>query len=124
MMMKIIKIWLPFPPSVNNLFPTNRRTGQRYPSRAYTAWKKQAWAYIKTGRSGQAHGRVDLNIERTAKDRRPRDADNYLKPLIDALVQNGVLIDDNSRHVRQVTAQWLEPNKTTAGATITITQAH
>ena len=42
------------------------------------------------------------------------------KPLVDALVQNGVLPDDNSRHVRSVKASWCEHDKDESGALVII----
>ena len=38
--MSEVRIALPFPPTVNNLFPTNRKTGKRYPSPEYKRFQK------------------------------------------------------------------------------------
>lgn len=118
--MEKISIWLPFPPSVNNLFPTNRRTGRRYPSKEYKAWQVHAGALINKARMKLIAEPVEIEIELTAKDGRPRDADNYAKPLLDILVKCGVLRDDSSKYVRRVSPAWCEHDKDEAGALVII----
>lgn len=122
-MSELARVTLPFPPSVNTLFPANRKTGRRFVSRAYKSWKLEAWALIKQARIPRIADRVDIEIQLTAKDRRARDADNYVKAVVDSLVEGGVIPDDNSRHVRSVRPVWREHNKAEAGALVVITRS-
>lgn len=119
--MSTVTIRLPFPPSVNTLFPTNRRTGRRYASRKYEAWQREAGWLMRLSRAKPSGSPVAIAIELTPADRRRRDADNYAKPIIDQLVKCGLLADDNSKHVRSVSLSWCEPSKVDAGALVTIT---
>lgn len=121
-----IRLDLPFPPSVNNLF-SQSRTGRRFPSKQYVAWRGvAAWEILR-----QAPHRVTkaltfpvhVHIALTPVDKRSRDCDNFLKPLLDSLVRAGVLPDDSGRYVSGVTTTWLPPDKAASRATITITNA-
>lgn len=120
-MTSTVSIRLPMPPSVNGLFPTNRRTGKRYASRQYQRWQHDAAWLIALRRLKPLSSPVDIEIALTPADGRRRDADNYGKPIIDQLVKAGLLKDDNSKHVRRVSLSWREPSKTEAGALVTIT---
>lgn len=110
---------LPFPPSVNNLF-TGR--GRRYPSASYKAWRHAAGISLKVQKAKAVRGRVDVRIELRAPDRRHRDADNYLKGIIDLMAEHGLIDGDTSRHVRSVSARWSDATDL-PGARVTIEPA-
>jgi len=118
--------WLPFPPSTNNLFSQGVVNGKvrRFPSRKYKAWRLEAVTRIRSawrGREAYAEP-VIVKLELTPRDARPRDADNYAKPVLDALVWAQVLQDDNNRYVKAVIPFWEHP-ASTSGVIVTIRHA-
>lgn len=118
-------VWLPFPPSVNNLFSQGvvKRKIRRFPSKQYKAWRKQAEMLIMAARFKPFTVPVVIRLALTPKDSRPRDADNYNKPVIDALVNMRVLPGDDSQHVKAVSAYWLNTNPKDAGVMVFIRPA-
>jgi hypothetical protein len=65
---------------------------------------------------------VVVKLELVPPDNRGRDADNYAKPVLDALVEARVLIDDSNRHVKAVVPYW-ENAAEQAGVIVTIRPA-
>jgi crossover junction endodeoxyribonuclease RusA len=118
-------LWLPFPPSVNNLFSQGivKRKIRRFPSKQYKAWRKQAELLISTSKLKAYTVPVVIRLALTPKDSRPRDADNYNKPIIDALVNMRVLQGDDSQHVKAVTAFWNNPDTKAHGVMVHIRPA-
>lgn len=114
----MITLWLPFPPSANSLFAGKTR---RYVSPRYKKWRAAAGWELQSQRIRSAIGPVVIDIALTAPDKRARDADNGNKAILDLLVRHGVLSDDSSVQVRQVTARWTVADR--PGATITILPA-
>jgi Holliday junction resolvase RusA-like endonuclease len=106
------RVWLPFPPSVNNLFSQGIVKGKvrRFPSKGYKAWRYEAVIRIKQAKLPRFERTVVVKLELTPKDCRARDADNYAKPVLDALVEARVLPDDNNRFVRAVIPYWQNPS--------------
>ena len=112
---KTTRIFLPFPPSVNGLFNGKAR---RFKSDTYKTWLKAAkvefdaqmeFDKIMAGFSyeGSNHkGEVGLTFLLKAPDKRHRDLDNLLKASIDFLVNQGVIVGDDSRFVRSIYAEW------------------
>ena len=115
------RIWLPFPPSTNGLFSQRLIRGRviRIPATRYTKWKKEAKRHLVGFK--QIAGIVRLKLELTPPNKLARDADNYNKAVIDALVQNGILEDDSSAFVRSVMAEWNEPCAKTQGVVVRVT---
>src|SRR5262245_32464032 len=120
------RCWLPFPPSTNNLFTQGVVRGKvrRFPSRRYKAWREEATVRIRAAwRTHPPYAvPVVVKLELTPRDSRPRDADNYAKPILDALVASHVLTDDSNRHVKAVIPYWENPSDT-AGVIVTIRPA-
>ena len=102
------ELWLPFPVSVNNLFAAGSLRGRnrRFPSPRYRQWRNTAEALIMASRVRPVKGPVAVSLHLTAPDKRPRDADNYNKSVLDSLVRMRVIDGDDSRTVRRVTAGW------------------
>jgi Holliday junction resolvase RusA-like endonuclease len=111
-------IELPFPCSVNNLFVNNPRTRGRFPSKAYKAWKAEAGKIISALRITKplpAPYLMTLLLQRP--DKRPRDAENYIKAISDILVSTGVVEDDSQALL--VTVGWLPETGKLAKVTLT-----
>lgn len=113
----LVTYWLPWPPSVNNLF-INRGRG-RAPSERYTAWKADAaFALMKQGKRSLS-GPVVFRVKVTPPDNRRRDLDNLLKAPLDLCVQHGVIQDDSL--IRRIEIEW--GNEKDAGAVVEISEA-
>jgi len=105
------RFFLPYPPSVNQLFAGKSR---RHKSEQYKNWLKLAAIQLKQESEHiQLHkGQVSLYFAFRAPDNCRRDIDNLLKATIDFLVDNKIIIADDQRFVRKITAEWLgEGNK-------------
>jgi len=117
-----VTFWLPFPPSTNGLFAHGLVRGKvrRFPTKQYKAWRKQAGIIIRSQRLKQLREPVVIKLALTPRDSRRRDADNYAKPCLDALVEAGLLIDDSNQYVRAVIPHWCEPDARHAGVQVSI----
>lgn len=115
-------LWLPFPPSVNNLFPSAIVKGRirRFPSKAYRLWRKEAEVRVMAARIKRFELPVVVSLELTPRDSRGRDADNYCKAIMDTLVKMRVLHDDSNRWVKAITPFWMEPNFKEPGVVVRI----
>lgn len=114
------EIELPKPISTNRLFKNKARGRCR--TEAYNTWRWQAAAMIQDQKpiaKQNAPVRVFFTIGEKGL-RKDSDGDNLLKCLLDALVDNGILPDDNRQHVRGVGMEWVEGKE---GATAHITPA-
>lgn len=85
---------LPWPPSLNNLYPTCN--GRRVLSREGKAFHLRAVAAIRVqrGNAEPLRGRVAVSITLHAPDRRRYDISNRVKAIEDVLTQAGVWADD------------------------------
>jgi Holliday junction resolvase RusA-like endonuclease len=98
-------LFLPWPPTVNNLFVNNPRTRGRFPSKAYKAWQEDAGkALLKQAPLPEFKGPVSITFTLGRPDKRRRDAFNYIKAPEDLLVKHGILEDDSL--VEKGTVQW------------------
>lgn len=119
------KIWLPYPPSLNNLFahgPVQARNGKtvvrRFVSKPYRKWRKEAETLIKLARLKPVVGpEAEVVISIKPPDRRKRDRDNYRKAILDALTRCGVWPDDDI--VDSAPVEWDHERKA-VGAIVTI----
>jgi crossover junction endodeoxyribonuclease RusA len=121
-------VWLPFPLSSNNLFahrivPGGKGRGAfalRYPTAGYRRWRREAEVRIIAAKIPRMREPVVIKLELTPPNARRRDADNFTKGVVDALVAARVLPDDNSTWVKSVIPYWRDPHKPTAGVVVTI----
>lgn len=89
----MIRIELPFPPSVNKAYANGGNRKGRHKTAAYTAWEQLAAVSVKDShRRGFEHYRLSICLKRP--DRRRRDIGNYEKCVSDLLVAHGVVKDD------------------------------
>lgn len=116
-------VTLPFPPSLNNAFSQTKQ-GRRFPAPKYKKWAIDAITLIRVAKIRPAVGQVSIKITLHPPDNRGRDADNYQKPILDALVKAGVLTDDSRPYVRGVHSVWadLAPSRHAACAVVEIQQ--
>lgn len=83
---------LPYPPSMNTYW---RRNGHRYfIAPAGIAFRTEVEAYCMAAGLRPIAGNVALSVSLVPGDRRRRDIDNVLKPLLDALTHGGAWHDD------------------------------
>ena len=93
-----MKLTLSYPPSANHYW---RRNGHRYfIAPAGVSFRAQVREVVAAWQSTRASwatitGPVELLVTLVPGDRRRRDIDNVLKPLLDALTQAGVWADDS-----------------------------
>jgi len=118
-------VWLSFPPSVNNLFSQGIVRGKvrRFPSKSYKRWQAETATRLMAARLKTVTVPVVVQLQLTPRDRRPRDVDNYVKPVLDCLVKAGVLPGDDGRWVRSVQPYWMEPDAKTSGVMVMIEAA-
>lgn len=97
-------IHLPIPPSLNNMFPSVRN--RRITSKEYRLWKDAAddalWTCMNRRRFP---GKVAVEI-RLGKTKGLSDASNRIKAVEDWLVRHQIIVNDDYRYVRTVSASW------------------
>lgn len=54
-------------------------------------------------------GPLEVEFSIAPPDRRARDADNLLKPVLDALTNAGVWVDDSNRVIARTSVEWCDP---------------
>lgn len=106
-MVKCVELWLPAPPSVNNMYRSGR--GRVYRSTGYKRWQQEAdLAFLLAGGCRKWLGYpVSVEIDLfPGPHYRERDLDNICKPLLDFLVYREVLQDDSTKCIRRLTLQF------------------
>ena len=93
---RVFSFDLPFPPSVNGLFPGDGK--RRWASKAYKAWRIAAAPSVP---AAKIVGKYVLWIQLDRPDRRARDCANYEKAVSDLLVTQG-LVEDDSKCARLI----------------------
>lgn len=97
-------IQLPLPPSVNNLFVNAGK--RRVKSARYTEWLKAAGWELQAQKPAKVSGTFRFTMVAYRPDRRRRDLDNLIKPVLDLLKTHGVIEDD---HLTQsIHATWAD----------------
>lgn len=98
-----VRLSLPFPPTVNNLFANNAKGHGRHKTGTYTAWEFRASLNVKD-RHRLGISSYALAIALRRPDKRARDLGNYEKAISDLLVKHGVIADDSG--CERLTMQW------------------
>lgn len=99
------RIELPAPVPLSACF-TNVAGRGRVPTKRYLAWQNEALWMIKAQKAKPIKGRVSIYVRLVAPDKRPRDAGNTDKAIMDILTKAGIIEDDSNRFVRRVTFEW------------------
>jgi crossover junction endodeoxyribonuclease RusA len=100
---------LPYPPSVNTYW---RRNGHRYfIAPAGMAFRTEVEARCLSLGVCPVAGSVRLSVSLVPGDRRRRDIDNVLKPLLDALTHGGAWADDSQVKALNVVMGDPEPRR-------------
>lgn len=99
-------VYLPFPPSNNNLFANGRKG--RYPTKRYEGWKRVADNEFTAQKRKlkRVRGPVNLWLYLEDKDNRIKDADNFSKAAIDYCVKQRLIEKDDKSIVRSVHLIW------------------
>ena len=112
---------LPYPPSANHYW---RRNGHRYfISQAGVAFRAHVRQVMATWQSANANwlaltGPVSMTVALIPGDRRRRDIDNVLKPLLDALTHGGAWADDSQ--VKRLIVAMADPEPKQGRCIVTI----
>jgi len=114
-----MRLELPFPPSVNNLYATNSNTLRRHKSKRGIAYQREVRARVleQHGLVRSLSGPLRVTVEHIPPDARRRDHDNYSKALWDSLGAAGVFDDDSQ--IVEAHYYWLQPSKA-SGTTVII----
>lgn len=92
---------LPLPPSVNSMYRNVRGRG-RVKTARYDAWIDTAGKLLNNQETAVYDQPVTVHIDVRLKDKRVRDLDNLLKPLLDLIGPKGHrLIKDDSVQILQ-----------------------
>ena len=84
---------LPYPPSMNTYW---RRNGHQYfIAKAGQAFRTEVAARCLASGVRPLSGQVAMTVTLVPGDKRRRDIDNVLKPLLDALTHGGAWADDS-----------------------------
>lgn len=87
------KIVLPFPPSINTLYPIVR--GRKILSKKGREYKENSGKLFQEIDYNTLTGSIDMCISLIVPDRRRRDIDNYTKVVLDLLTEQQVYKDDS-----------------------------
>lgn len=102
--MTIVCLWLPFPPSLNSLFPGKAK---RHKSERYEAWIKEAGQALMQQDKGRGFRiPVSVSYKFGQPDKRKRDLDNLFKAPNDLLVAHGIIEDDSLIH--KISGEWAD----------------
>ncbi len=104
----MISLTLPYPPSANRMWRAVPGLKSPIKSREYQAWIKAATATIPMAVRDEIKGAFHAEIEVDRPDRRARDLDNLIKPILDLLkptpTHKGVIRDDSD--TQSITVRW------------------
>jgi crossover junction endodeoxyribonuclease RusA len=98
-------IEIPYPPSVNGIW-RGGKGGRHYLSAKYKTWREAAGLMVNAQAKGKRiAGPFSIEIQARRPDKRKRDIDNLIKPLLDLMANMGVIDDDSE--CQRVTAEWV-----------------
>jgi crossover junction endodeoxyribonuclease RusA len=96
---------LPYPPSVNGIW-RGGKGGRHYLSAKYKNWREAAGLMVNVQAKGKRiAGPFAVEIQASRPDKRRRDIDNIVKPILDLLASMGVTPDDSE--CQMIHAEWV-----------------
>jgi len=95
----LINIKLPWPPTVNTYYTIARN--RKILSKRGREYKKEV-AVLLLNEDRSVTGRVEVYIDAFPPDKRKRDIDNIIKPLLDCLTDASVWGDDSQVDVLRI----------------------
>lgn len=112
---------LPYPPSMNGYWRslrTGRMAGRVLISERGRAFRKDVEAAARLQEIARLEGPLKVTLWLHPPDRRRRDIDNPIKPLLDALTHAGAWSDDSQ--IRELHVTMEAPDKTNPRALVVI----
>lgn len=105
----MIRLELPFPPSVNTMFYTDWNSKSRHLSKRGREYRQTVYAETlgQLGVFKPLQGRIRATVELIPPDKRKRDVDNYNKALFDSLKHANCFMDDDQ--IKELHIFMLEP---------------
>jgi crossover junction endodeoxyribonuclease RusA len=103
---------LSFPPSANRMY-RNIGANRTIMSKVYREWKTSNVRSIDVKNGFIYPSAVSIELAITPPDKRNRDLDNYIKPVLDVLEASGILENDNM--VKRLNVFWQKADKQSAG---------
>jgi len=98
---------LPYPPSLNGNWRAGN--GRHFKSKNYKTWLRNAgWQLKEQGPLPKFDGFLAVSIEATRPDKRKRDLDNIIKPILDLLSTEGHAVMEDDSLVHSLSVRWRE----------------
>ncbi len=89
------KLVFPWPPSINSLYCQGRTHGQKFMTKTGKAYKQKIIELHANDDMNPVTVPIKVRIELFPPDRRTRDIDNYIKPILDGLKFLEIIEDDS-----------------------------
>jgi len=120
--MKFLQFFLTIPPSVNKIWRKSRHGGM-HRSQNYSKWISLSRITLKTLEVPEWDGPVEVTIviHGGKSWRSNRDIDNVPKGILDAMVLEGILVDDNCEIVQRLIIEYRPPEGRKTDAVVEIT---
>ena len=100
----MLSLRLPRPPSINSMYATNWKTKQRFKSKKYGAWIKEAQSVLLAQMPVELFlGEVTIDIF-VSRTNRKEDISNRIKAVEDFLVSAKIIQDDS--YVTSISCSW------------------
>lgn len=93
----VITLRLPYPPTINNYYGYNRRTGKKFIKQEGREYRLRVIEILRQGLPNREStvDKLSVWIEAQCPDRRVRDLDNLNKALLDAISHSKVVWADD-----------------------------
>lgn len=106
-----ITLELPYPKTSGN-HHTRHAAGRHYLTDDALAYRQAIKAATQNyGLHEPLTGPLFVHVVASPPDRRARDFDNLLKPMLDALTKAGFWEDDSNKVIQKLSLEWGEPTK-------------
>ena len=112
-------ILLPYPPSLNSNWRQGK--GGVHLSRAYREWRRAAGYTLIDQKPPHVSPPYVVEIAAARPDKRKRDLDNLIKPVLDLLTSNNVISDDSM--VEHLTIYWATGDEVQNGVRVGVWSA-